>query len=532
MKGLTLTTREQTRLTIMNMVLDRQYPVKDAAKLIGLSERHTWRILASYRKNGALTLAHGNRGRLPWNAKDPILRIRVIELARGRYLGANHSHLTELLSEREDITLSRSSVRRYLLGDGQLSPRRRRSPCHRCRRVRMPQEGMLLQIDGSHHSWLEDRAGTLTLLLAIDDATGTVPYAIFQEQEDTAGYFKLIKGIAVRKGLPLALYSDRNIIFRPPSPTDEAVDTPSIGKTKPTQFGRAMRELGIIQVFAQSPEAKGRIERANGTFQDRLVTELRLAGASTMAEANVVLEEFLPRFNERFGVPAAQPGIAYRQVEQELNLGAILCLKEYRRVAKDNTVRYHGQTLQLYPDADHTTYARRRVEVQQRLDGQLKVSYRGRVLTPGDAPPLAAELRHLSSLPLPAPVYEPEEPDEPEIQPPAQPQIRKIWWEDSEQRRLHGEQTKAGLVKAREQGKRLGRPKVDESPGFDERFSLVFERIISGEMTRTNAAREMAMSSGTLKRVLGTWIKAGRQPSPQPVVESFYDIDALAEVAD
>jgi transposase len=532
MKGLILTTREQTRLTIMNLILDRRYPVSEAARLIGLSERHTWRILAAYRREGAAALAHGNRGRLPWNSKDHNLLQRVTELARDRYQGFNQCHLTEILAEREGILLSRSTVRRFLLAGGLSSPRRRRGPHHRCRRQRMPQEGMLVQIDGSPHDWLEGRGSEFTLLLAIDDATGTVPYALFNEQEDTIGYLRLIKGIIERRGIPLALYSDRSIIFRSATAQGGDGEPPPAASIKATHFGCAMKELGVIQVFAQSPEAKGRIERANGTFQDRLVSELRLAGASTMAEANAVLETFLSRFNERFAVPASQPGTAYRQLGPELDMDSILCLKEYRRVAKDNTVRYHGQTLQIYPDADHTTYARRRVEVQQRLDGQLKVSYRGRVLTPGDAPPLAAELRHLSSLPLPAPVYEPEEPDEPEIQPPAQPQIRKIWWEDSEQRRLHGEQTKAGLVKARERGKRLGRPRVDESLGFDERFSLVFERITSGEMTRTNAAREMAMSSGTLRRVLETWIKAGKQPSPRPVVESFYDIDALAEVAD
>jgi hypothetical protein len=395
----------------------------------------------------------------------------------------------------------------------------------------MPQEGMLVQIDGSHHKWLEDRGPSFTLVLAIDDATGSVPFALFQEQEDTAGYFRLVKGIIQRRGIPLALYSDRSLIFRSAFTNDNEVSSPPVAKLTGTQFGRAMHELGVTQIFAQSPEAKGRIERANGTFQDRLVSELRLSGAKTMAEANTILEVFISRFNERFAVPPSQPEVAYRPLDPGMDIDTILCVKEYRKVAKDNTVQYHGQTLQLFPDVDRTTYARRRVEVQERLDGQLKVSYHGKVLTPGEAPPLAAELRDLGALPLLSPVYASEEPEKPEV-PPPQPQLRKMWYEDSELRRLHGEQTKAGLAKARERGKRLGRPKVDETPGFELRSSSIFKRISSGEITRTQAAKELGLSSGTLTRVFGRWIKTPSEPSDPPVIDGFEDIYALAEVAD
>jgi hypothetical protein len=385
---------------------------------------------------------------------------------------------------------------------------------------------MLVQIDGSHHRWLEDRGPEFTLLLAIDDATGSAPYALFQEQEDTKGYFTLMKGLIQRRGIPMALYSDRNTIFRYAASREREEESSPAGKLMATQFGRAMKELGVAQVFAQSPEAKGRIERANGTFQDRLVSELRLAGARTMEEANAVLEAFLPRFNERFKVPAAQAEVAYRSPGPEIDLDAVLCVKEYRRVARDNTVLYHGQTLQLYPDADRATYAKRRVEVQERLDGQLKVSYRGRVLTPGGAPLLAAELRNLAMLPIPSPIYEPEEPEKEEL-PPIRPQPRTIWYEDSELRRLHGEQTKAGMMRARERGRRLGRPRVEQLPGFEQRFAWIFQQITSGEITHTQAAKELAISPGTLKRVLDGW-----KPLPSTLLEGFYYVDALVEVAD
>ena len=142
------------------------------------------------------------------------MKAQVIALASGRYQGVNHTHFTELLAEREGITLSRSTVRRLLTSAGLSSSRQRQSPRHRCRRERMPQEGMLIQIDGSHHQWLEERGPRLTLLLAVDDATGSVPFALFQEQEDTEGYFRLMQGILQQKGIPLALYSDRYLVFR------------------------------------------------------------------------------------------------------------------------------------------------------------------------------------------------------------------------------------------------------------------------------------------------------------------------------
>jgi transposase len=340
-----------------------------------VSERHGWRILAAYRKEGAAALAHGNRGRTPANITPQAIREWVISLAKGRYCGVNHTHLAELLGEREGIKISRSTLRRVLTEAGLSSPRRGRSHRHRYRRQRMPQEGMLLQLDGSNHRWLEDRGPQLTLLLAIDDATGRIPYALFREREDTPGYFKLLKEIISRCGIPLGVYTDRFSIFH--------VERGPNGGTAPlTQFGRALRELGITHILAHSPEAKGRVERANGTLQDRLVAELRLNGASSIEEASLVLRDFLSRFNQRFGVPATQSGRAYRPISLEMDIDSILCLKERRRVARDNTVQYRGRNLQLFPDADKANYAGAYVEVQERLNGQILACYKGKLLTP------------------------------------------------------------------------------------------------------------------------------------------------------
>jgi len=160
-----LTTREQTRLQILNAVLERWWLVREAVEVLGVSERHVWRILAAYRKEGAAALSHGNRGRHPANTTPGGVKQRVVSVMRERYLGINHTHLTELLAERGGIVLSRSNVRRLLVGARLPSSRHRCAPRHRCRRQRMPHEGMLLQLDGSHHAWLEGRGPMLTMLL-------------------------------------------------------------------------------------------------------------------------------------------------------------------------------------------------------------------------------------------------------------------------------------------------------------------------------------------------------------------------------
>jgi transposase len=525
MKGLTLTTKEQTRLSIMNGVLERQWAVGEAAQLLGVSERHAWRVLAAYRKEGAAALAHGNRNRLPSNTVSPEIKAQVIALAGERYQGFNHTHFTELLAEREGIALSRSTVRRLLVGTGVASPRHRRPPRHRYRRERMPQEGMLVQIDGSHHRWFGESGPWLTLLLAVDDATGTVPYALFREQEDTEGYFRLMIGIIERRGIPLALYSDRYFVFCY-SKRGETGEMSVIDRGKPTQFGRAMGELGVTQVFARSPEAKGRIERANGTFQDRLVSELRLAGASTIDEANGILETFLPRFNERFGVSASQPEPAYRTVDPGLDIDSVLCFKEVRRVAKDNTVQYHRKILQIFAGPERTSYARAHVEVQERLDGQLVVCYRGKILSPGKAPPLASELRvqaeELSQhgLPVITSYQEPEELESKRETLKAQP--GKIWWEDSDLRRLHRELVKAGMQRARESGKRIGRPRVFERPQFAERFEAVMDSLTLGVLSRHKAAKELSIGYATLKRLLDSRSQSPVSTESLPPIEKVY----------
>ena len=350
-----------------------------------VSTRHTRRILAAYGEEGAAALAHGNRGRRAPNAISEATKTAVLHLARTRYSGTNHTHMSELLSEREGIDITRSTLRRLLVSAGESSPRGKRPPKHRVRRQRMPSEGMLIQVDGSYHRWLGKDGPQFTLLLAIDDATGIVVNALFCELENTHSYFSLLGGLIRRCGIPIALYSDRHAVFKYTPPSEAA--------GAPTQFNRAMDEIGIQLIFAQSPQAKGRVERAAGTFQDRLVTELRLAGAITIDDANRVLEGFLPRFNGRFKVPAQESEAAYRAVNEEMCLERVLCFKYRRRVARDNTVRYRWRTLQLLPGTDRPSYAGAAVDVLEGLDDSLAVQHEGRDIPSQEAPPRPSVLR-------------------------------------------------------------------------------------------------------------------------------------------
>ena len=381
MENVTLTPKEQTRLQVLNSLLAEHMTLDQAAELMGVSPRHTRRILADYRKNGAASLAHGHRGRKPANAIPEATKSRVVHLARTMYEGANHTHLSELLSEREDLDIGRTTLRRILVNAGLSTPRRRRPPKHRVRRQRMPREGMLIQMDGSYHRWLGEGGPQFTLLFAVDDATGCVVNALFCDHEDSSSYFLLMQGLLRRRGIPLSLYTDRHPVFKHRSEYQPA--------GTPTQFGRAMKELGTQLIFALSPQAKGRVERTAGTFQDPLITELRFAEATTVERAKAVLQQFLPRFNRRFGVPAQCPEPAFRPMGPESHLEQI---QHPWQVARDNTVKFYRHTLQLLPSQQRRSYAGAVVVVLEGLDGRLSLQHEGRIIASQDAPPGPASL--------------------------------------------------------------------------------------------------------------------------------------------
>ncbi len=433
--------REQRRAQVLNRVLSGAWTQTQAAATLGRSERQVRRLLRAYAARGPAALVHGNHGRRPAHAFPAARRERVLALVRTTYAGCNDCHLAELLDEREDrdeVAVSRATLQRWrrageagggpgaVGGAGVGSPRSRRRPTHRTRRERAAREGLLLQADGSPHHWLGQDGPEWTLIAGIDDATGTIPWALFRAHEDAAGYMAWLRRVVETKGVPVAVYVDRHGIFERRKHEAWTLEEELAGGPLPTQMGRVFEELGIRVIHALSPQAKGRVERLFGTLQDRLVAELRLAGlhaSSTMEEANHALWAYLPRFNGRFAVPAAETTSAYRRPTHVLAsmapgaplavaLDQICCFKYERVVGMDNTVRFQEHRLQLAPGPHGTrgargarrSYAKTRVEVHERLDGSLAVYHDTRLLSTTPAPVEAPVLRarHLPRPPRPA----------------------------------------------------------------------------------------------------------------------------------
>lgn len=390
----TLTMADQKRLAVM-IELDRgRYTAAQAAELLDLSVRQVRRIRARFRNEGVAAIPHHNRGRKPTHALPDALRQRVVQLVKDNYSDCNNHHLQDLLAQREGIRLSVSSLRRLRLDANRPSPRKRRAPKHRSRRERKPQPGMMLQIDGSPCHWLGEDQPPLTLLAAIDDATGET-FALFRHHEDTVGYLSLLKQVLRKRGIPLSVYSDRHTLFSPHSHAELSIQHQLQGKTPPTQFGRAAQQLQITQIAAHSPQAKGRVERLFGTLQDRLVQELRLQDIDTIDDANAFLPQFLKRFNAQFRRPPADRTSAYRPPPKARQLNQILCLKYPRVVNNDHTVSLGGKSLDLGAAQGHS-YARKRITVQVALDGRISFWHHGQRI--GTGPKISGELRTDPSL--------------------------------------------------------------------------------------------------------------------------------------
>jgi transposase len=350
----------------------------EAAQSLGITERQVWRLLAAFRREGAEAVVHGNRGRVPKQTLSPELRQRIAELAQTKYIGFNQTHFAEKLRSDEDIHVSRSTVWRILQEAEIQPPRRHRRPKHRTRRERRPRAGMMLQVDGSDHDWLEGRGPRLTLLSAIDDATGEVVAALFRKEEDAHGYMLLLHQIVVQRGIPLAIYADQHSIFLHTPGDKETIDEQLAGRRAPTQLGRILDDLQIEMITALSPQAKGRVERLWGTFQDRLVSELRLAGICTRDDANAFLTNYLPVHNERFARLPAETENAYRPVPAKLDLNVIFAFQYSRVVAKDNTVRAGATTMQIPANADRSSYAKAKILFCVGLDGSTFIVHNGR----------------------------------------------------------------------------------------------------------------------------------------------------------
>jgi transposase len=360
--------KERRRLEALSRVAEGQWTLVEVAERLGTSYRQIKRCWARYQTEGDEGLVHRLRGRASNRQSPPGWRERFLALYAEKYADYGPTYAAECLLESEGLAVPVTTLRRWLLDAGLWQPKRRRK-AHRRRRARRPRFGDLVQMDGSHHDWFEGRRAEAVLMVMVDDATGRV-HARFFEEETLVAAWTTFRGWVERHGVPRALYVDRHGIYRAErEPTSEEV---LAGKRPQTQFGRSMEDLGVELILAHSPQAKGRVERMNGTLQDRLVKALRQAGISDLENANRFLErEFLPKFAERFSRPAAETEDGHAPLPSGVDLDRVLAIQEARTVQNDWTVRWSRQSLQL-PDVAGLQPGQR-VTVVEQTDGRLRV---------------------------------------------------------------------------------------------------------------------------------------------------------------
>jgi transposase len=375
----TMSQKEFQRVKVIENAASGRLSVGEASRLLQLSERQVQRLKRRYRPGSVSWVQHGNRGRaMPWALPLPLKQL-ILTLARGKYQGFNDSHLAEKLRADENLAVSRETVRRLLRAAKLASPQKRRPRQYRSRRPPRPHFGMMALTDASRHDWLEGRGPELTLIGFQDDATSQILAAHFQlEAENTLGYLRALHAMITTHGAPLSLYRDRHSIFQR-NDSHWTLAEQLAGKQAPTQLGRALEELGIEQIPAYSPQAKGRIERAWRTCQDRMVSELRLARATTLPQANAVLARFCADYNQRFARPAAESVRDFRSLPRRFDLARCLALHYQRVVAGDHTVTLGANSIVLPPLPGQRGYAGETVELAHHLDGRLHV-YRGNQL--------------------------------------------------------------------------------------------------------------------------------------------------------
>ena len=361
---------------------------------MNISYRHAKRLKGVVARDGPGGLIHGNTGRRPANAIGLELRQKIVALSRTEYALFNDTHFTEKLARVEGIRIGRETARRIRREAGILPKRRRRPPRHRSRRTRRPQEGMMVLWDGSVHRWFGAGQPPCCLIAAMDDATSRCFVARFFPFESSEAYLWVLRQMVREYGVPLSVYQDRHSALKRNDP-HWTLEEQLRGKQEPTQVGWALEELSIEPIYALSPQAKGRIERLFGTFQDRLIAELQRAGITDREEANLFLEDFLETHNRQFSRASEKPQKAWRPLPRGFNIDRICSFRYEATVGNDNTVRLGGITIDIPPGPHRASYAKARVEVRQFLDGSWRVYYQDQQIAQHEATQLREPLKAL-----------------------------------------------------------------------------------------------------------------------------------------
>lgn len=391
-RAIILSRKEERRIRVMEQVVFGSMSLAQGCHLLGVSYRQGKRIRKRYISDGAAGLAHKGRGKPSAKALSADRREAVLSLKSGVYAIHNDTHFTEALAEREDINLSRETVRQILRGAGVAAKRGRKAPQHRKRRERRPVEGMMAQWDGSPHRWFGDDLPPCCLMAAVDDATGKLLGALFVQSESSESYLRLLAMVARRHGVPVSVYHDRHGSLVRNDPY-WSVEEELAGSRYPTQVGRVLAELGIESIQAGSPQAKGRIERAFGVLQDRMIAEMRLDGIKDMETGNEWLERvFIARHNVRFAKAAPKDGSAFRKPQTGEIYHSISFAYE-SVVGSDNCVRLGGRMIDIPAGKGGRGYAKSRVIVRQHLDGKWSVWKDGGKIATGKATALKEPVR-------------------------------------------------------------------------------------------------------------------------------------------
>ena len=405
MRTVTLNPKQQRDVEILTRLEAGALDPKGASELLGVSPRQLRRLRVRFREQGFGAVIHGNQGRSPSNRTDPPMVARILALAGpdGQYQDLNLCHLQDRLDQDHGIAIGRSTLDRLLKQAGLRQKAKAPPKVHRRRRLRRPAEGMLLQIDGSPSDWLEGRGPRASLIGAVDDATGKIVFLVFRPTEDQVGYLLLLRTIAKSYGVPMSIYHDRHTILR--SPKKPTLEEELAGQVPMSQIQRIMAELGIESIPAHSPQAKGRIERLWATLQDRLTKELRLAGITTLKEANRFLQSFMKRYNARFAKAPRDPNSAWVALPADLDLNYYFAVRESRKVRPDHCISWSGRLLQLLPGPKDPSLVDERVTVHVVPEGDIylyhdKHPISHRPVQDIEAPPLKAA-RQVAALPRP-----------------------------------------------------------------------------------------------------------------------------------
>lgn len=370
---LQMSQQERSRAQVLRDLDEGRIKRRHAAERLNLSVRQIIRLLKTYRRLGDAGLISKKRGRPSHHQLEPRTKQRALELLQTRYADFGPTFAHEKLTEVHHLVLGRETVRGLMMQAGLWRPRRAHKPVVHPLRERRARLGELVQIDGSPYAWFEDRAPVCSLLVFIDDATGRLLELLFTEAESTFSYFEAAEHYFRRHGKPLAFYSDKLGVFR-------INQTNAVTSSGLTQFGRAMEQLGIQVICANTPQAKGRVERANQTLQDRLVKEMRLRGIASMAAGNAYLPEFITDFNARFAVVPRQPEDAHRPLLSQDDLARILTIQAPRVLSKNLTVQYDNTIYQIQSKRPEYTLRHARVTVCENRDGAITIEYKGKSL--------------------------------------------------------------------------------------------------------------------------------------------------------